>query len=443
MCVQANCWIKFRLKNDVDLNHTIAFVDIFYIQNKPVLHVIYEETDYQAARWLPAVSEEQNWRALRLCWIDRYLEAPDGILQDAGINSMAQAFSYNRATFNIKLKAVRFEAPQPMSTKKQYPTPVCKAFCIIRSEASFLDDEVARQVAVKEINNIVVLNVLASTLLIYGAFPQLGLASNPPSPSLYQRARALRLAIKDATVYFAKSQVWNALKSTNGPQTLDLHKLLHSDHILVYRPNTDRREGRFALLDKRDEDSTILINHGLSKCRSTIFNPTCPPQSDNSQAQYSEQVTVHLLYKPQCNSLLCQISDRKYEQERCIQFAAGWQTEFNQAAFGKQSIRRCLITGRKRTTYSQSSIYRQNQNSGIPQPQAFEKSRQAFSCFKTTFHGFFKVHSNYASNFATRSTLYCSRVTWFNRFYRRLQRTYTQSETNLSCTVYINPPDYL
>lgn len=63
---------KFTLREDKKFNHSV-FVDIFYIEKKPILHVVDESTRYQAARWLKNVSADTVWRALRMCWIDVYV----------------------------------------------------------------------------------------------------------------------------------------------------------------------------------------------------------------------------------------------------------------------------------------------------------------------------------------------------------------------------------
>lgn len=42
---------RFTLLEDKEFNHSI-YVDIFYIDSRPVLHVVDEATRYQAAQWL-------------------------------------------------------------------------------------------------------------------------------------------------------------------------------------------------------------------------------------------------------------------------------------------------------------------------------------------------------------------------------------------------------
>jgi hypothetical protein len=57
---------KFYLKDDVNFNYSII-VDIFYINRKPVLHVVDEGTRYQAGQWLDNISAKHTWDALKMC----------------------------------------------------------------------------------------------------------------------------------------------------------------------------------------------------------------------------------------------------------------------------------------------------------------------------------------------------------------------------------------
>jgi hypothetical protein len=46
---------KFTLKDDVNFNYSII-VDVMYIENHPILHVVDDATRFQAARWLQSIS---------------------------------------------------------------------------------------------------------------------------------------------------------------------------------------------------------------------------------------------------------------------------------------------------------------------------------------------------------------------------------------------------
>jgi hypothetical protein len=57
---------KFSLKDDLDFN-TSVIVDVFYLDGKPVLHIVDEGTSYQAGRFLQNISAKHTWDTLRAC----------------------------------------------------------------------------------------------------------------------------------------------------------------------------------------------------------------------------------------------------------------------------------------------------------------------------------------------------------------------------------------
>jgi hypothetical protein len=76
---------KFTLKDDCDFNYSVQ-VDIFYLDSKPVLHVVDEATLFTAARFLKDESVKTVWDTLRTCWINTYLGPPDYFVHNAGKN---------------------------------------------------------------------------------------------------------------------------------------------------------------------------------------------------------------------------------------------------------------------------------------------------------------------------------------------------------------------
>jgi hypothetical protein len=57
---------KFTLRDDVNFNFSII-MNVMYIDNNLILHVIDEVTRFQAATWLQNVSAKHIWDMLRLC----------------------------------------------------------------------------------------------------------------------------------------------------------------------------------------------------------------------------------------------------------------------------------------------------------------------------------------------------------------------------------------
>jgi hypothetical protein len=82
---------KCILKNDVNFNYSII-IDVMYIENHFILHVVDEIIRFQAAKWLQNISAKHIWDMLRLCWIDVYLDLSDHILTDVDKNFASKEF---------------------------------------------------------------------------------------------------------------------------------------------------------------------------------------------------------------------------------------------------------------------------------------------------------------------------------------------------------------
>eukprot|EP00171_Calliarthron_tuberculosum_P013661 IDg13661t1 len=193
---------KFTLRDDIYFNHTI-YIDIFYIDGNPILHVVDEATRYQAALWLESASSDAIWAALRLCWIDVYLGSPDFFVHDASTALVAKEFQASAEYLQIRTKTIPVEAAHSFSVAERYHVPVKKAYHRIMFEAPRLDKVAALQIAVKAVNDSVGPDGLLPTLLVYGALPRLVLPSDLPAQPTINRAHALKKATQEMSRYFA------------------------------------------------------------------------------------------------------------------------------------------------------------------------------------------------------------------------------------------------
>src|SRR6266516_5858974 len=96
---------KFTLREDLNFNSSII-IDMMYIDNNPVLHIVDEATRFQAARWLKTITSSHVWDCLRSCWIDTYIGPPDVIVHDAGKTFISKEFRQNAAALSSIVKEV-------------------------------------------------------------------------------------------------------------------------------------------------------------------------------------------------------------------------------------------------------------------------------------------------------------------------------------------------
>lgn len=256
--VQAPRRFNFALCDDRESNHNV-FVEIFYINKNPILNVVAETTHYQTARWLPNVTTDTVWRAMRVCWVDVYLGTPDIVAHHAGKQSISKVFQTNAALLHITTKSAPIESPNPMSYAERYHTPMWHAYKIVLAETVELDTEAALQIAVKSVNDSIGPDGQVRTLLVYGALPRLGFPDDPPKQSMFRSANALRQVTEAMTKHFAESQVSSAVRTRTGPDILDINLASIDSHVLVHRPELDKRERPFTLLGIQGEIYPLLL----------------------------------------------------------------------------------------------------------------------------------------------------------------------------------------
>ena len=61
-----------------------AYIDIVYLDVKPVLHIVDEATRFSVARFFSKFSTDSIWDAIVLCWSSVYTGLPHNIMVDEG-----------------------------------------------------------------------------------------------------------------------------------------------------------------------------------------------------------------------------------------------------------------------------------------------------------------------------------------------------------------------
>ncbi|TAQ84532.1 hypothetical protein B7494_g7146 [Chlorociboria aeruginascens] len=157
---------RFAIKDDIDFNYSIL-VDIFYINNKPVLYIVDESTGFQAGRWLKDISAKH-----------------------------VKDFKYLAAMIKISTKAVSVEAYWSIGKVERYYIVIRRAYQIISEELPDLDKDIALQMAFKAVNDTAGPNGLVPTLLVFGAYLRM-LQLDAPAPTIAQRFAATKKAIDE------------------------------------------------------------------------------------------------------------------------------------------------------------------------------------------------------------------------------------------------------
>jgi hypothetical protein len=267
---------RFTLRDDeINFNYNII-VDIMYISGAPLLHIVDEATRFCAGRWLQDISAKHTWDILRTCWIDTYLGPPDLITHDAGKNFISKEFKHYASELGTRTKAVPVESHNSIGMVERYHGPIRRAYQIIVTELPGIDKHMALQMAFKAINDTAGPEGLVPTLLVFGAYPRM-VESDPPSPTVTQRASALKKAMVEIQKLRAERQVTDALRMRNGPNTTAIHDLPTNSPVLVWREGSTgypgQWEGPYNLLTIEGETCTLEMPRGPTPFRSTSVKP--------------------------------------------------------------------------------------------------------------------------------------------------------------------------
>jgi AT hook motif len=149
--------------------------------------------------------------------------------------------------------------------------------------------------AFKAINDSAGPNGLVPTLLVFGAYPRM-IDSDAPSPTVTQRAAAIRKAMAEVQKLRAERQIADALNMRNGPRTNAVHELPPNSPVLVWREgNTGQSgywDGPFTLLTVEGETCTVKLNSGPTTFRSTVVKPYLQSEPDEDE-HTNEQTDYH------------------------------------------------------------------------------------------------------------------------------------------------------
>ena len=169
----------------------------------------------------------------------------------------------------IEIREVPVEAHNSIGKVERYHQPLRRAYEIIRDE--FHDKvslEIVLQMAVKAVNDSAGPDGIIPTLLVFGAYPRIT-EDSIPSPSVTQRAEAIRKTTRKIRRLHAERQIKDALTMRNGPDIKAIRNLPIQSDVRVWREKNGWI-GLFKLLASDGETCIIDMSYGPTNFRSTV-----------------------------------------------------------------------------------------------------------------------------------------------------------------------------
>ncbi len=272
---------KFTLRDDVNFNYSVI-IDVMYVENSSILHVIDEATRFQAARWLQSINAKHIWEMLRLCWIDVYLSLSNNILHDADKNFVSRKFRQFVISMTIIIKAISIKAHWSIDIVERYHAELRRAYQMIAEnlEANESDNEtrisknIILHIIVKTINDIVESDDLVLTLLIFDVYSRMHVMNSSIS-SINQRTMIIEKVMIEIRKFRAERQVSDALNTRNESIVISIHDLLLNSNVLIWRESNSNQRDKwtelFKLLDINDKICKIELSSESIDFRSTVI----------------------------------------------------------------------------------------------------------------------------------------------------------------------------
>lgn len=156
-------------------------MDIMYMGNQPVLHIVDEVTHFSAATFLTSASAESVWTAFIICWASIYSGLPNRILTDQG-SKFGEKFIQLARFSDVEVDRTGIEAHSSLVLAESYHGPLRTTYPKLLIARSKIDKGTALACAVKEMNDTLGSKGLVPSVLVFGEYPRVSTPSEATEP---------------------------------------------------------------------------------------------------------------------------------------------------------------------------------------------------------------------------------------------------------------------
>ena len=213
--------VRFRVSfgaENVKFNERI-YMDIMYIDGKPVLHIVDEGTHFSAAAFLPDVSTKTIWTTILECWAAIYTGLPHKILVDQG-SQFGELFVSIGAASKVQVDRTGIEAHSSLGIGERYHQPLRNTYRKLKIDFANVAPQLLLAMSVKALNDTLGPEGLVPSALVFGEYPSTRLYTDgaaDPRASLESRARLATAARKEMERHMASVRIKRALRHSVPP----------------------------------------------------------------------------------------------------------------------------------------------------------------------------------------------------------------------------------
>lgn len=165
-------------------------IDSILLQNRPVLHMVHNTTQFCSAALLQSQSTQKIWKIILSQWISVYSGPPDYLAVDQGSGFISRKIHQNTEDAGIKQREAPIKTSGAMGTVQRYHGHLRSVDDKIRREMTReFSDKKCLSMEVFAKNATVVPESLCTTLLVFGVIPSP--ARKTPSATRIDRAEMI------------------------------------------------------------------------------------------------------------------------------------------------------------------------------------------------------------------------------------------------------------
>ena len=104
-----------------------VYIDIMYLDGRPVLHIADEATRFSTVRFLPKISTDAVWDAIVLCWSSVYTGLPQNMMVDEG-SQFRKVFARLASIHDVNVEKRGVESHNSLGIGEMYHKPLRDIF---------------------------------------------------------------------------------------------------------------------------------------------------------------------------------------------------------------------------------------------------------------------------------------------------------------------------
>lgn len=249
------CFKVAILEEKIVLNHEVA-LELFWLDGKPVLHVVDLGTGFSNALFLQGQSVSGVWSAFTLCWCTIYVGHPHSMCTDSGSVYTSQRWHLLTNEHGIDLKVSGVEYHNSLGLGERYQSPLRRLYQRVRHDAPDLSPILVLRLATKAMNDTVGPEGFIPSHLVFGSLPRFPAVKSTLSDQA-NRLRALEYARTEYASIVARLRVQEVLRSRLPPASN--YVFVPGGLVHVYREGDKQFIGPLRII--RVEGKEIYVKH--------------------------------------------------------------------------------------------------------------------------------------------------------------------------------------